>query len=63
MNRRQLIAISTAALVTGAAAPPDQKEVDLKGDVEIVRRALGLHPGLYRYSTPAEVDATAMRPG
>jgi hypothetical protein len=51
MNRRQLIAASAAGLLTSAAAP-----IDLKGDVQIVRRALALHPGLYRYATPAEVD-------
>jgi hypothetical protein len=52
MNRRQLLAASTAVLLTGAASP-----ADLKGDVEIVRRALGLHPGLHRYSTPGDIDA------
>jgi hypothetical protein len=55
MNRRQLIVASTAALFTGAAAPSDPTAADLKDDVQIVRRALALHPGLYRYSTPAEV--------
>ncbi len=28
---------------------------DVMDDIEVVRRALALHPGLYRYSTPREV--------
>jgi len=51
MNRRTLLSASTAAIFTAAAAPSD-----LKGDIEIVRRALALHPGLYRYSTPAQME-------
>ncbi|MBS0360342.1 MAG: peptidase S41 [Proteobacteria bacterium] len=47
-----MLAASAAALTLGAATP-----ADMKGDVEIVRRALRLHPGLYRYATPTEVDA------
>jgi hypothetical protein len=58
MNRRQLLATSTAALVSGAAAP-----ADFRGDVEILRQALALHPGLYRYATPAEVDDRLTRLG
>jgi hypothetical protein len=53
MNRRQLIAAASAAFlptVATAASP-----TDLRGDVDIVRRALALHPGLYRYATQAEV--------
>ena len=54
MNRRQLLAASSAALLMGGDT--SSSPTDLKGDVEIVRRALALHPGLYRYSTPAEVE-------
>jgi hypothetical protein len=55
MNRRQLIAAASAAVFSGAAAPSTRQR-DLQGDIDIVRRALALHPGLYRYSTPAEVE-------
>lgn len=30
---------------------------DLAGDVDIMRQALALHPGLYRYNSPRQVDA------
>lgn len=29
---------------------------ELRGDVEIVRRTLALHPGVYRYQTPRELE-------
>lgn len=51
MNRRALLAASAAAFVGPAAAP-----VDFKGDIQIVRRALELRPGLYRYSTRSEIE-------
>lgn len=62
MNRRQLLAAS-AGLVSGAAAAANRqrdRQVDLRSDVDIVRRALALHPGLYRYSTPAQVAERLM---
>ena len=45
----------------GADAPT---RADLAGDVDIMRQALALHPGLYRYNSPRQVDAalTALRP-
>lgn len=56
MNRRDLIAAAGAALLlprqTFAASP-----ADLRGDIAILREALKLHPGLYRYATPAQVAA------
>jgi hypothetical protein len=51
MNRRQLIAATGGAILSGGASP-----ADLRNDIQILRRALALHPGLYRYATPAEVD-------
>lgn len=53
MNRRQaIIALSSLAAFPAAAfASPD----DLRGDVAILRKALALHPGLYRYASPATV--------
>lgn len=34
---------------------------DLAGDIRIMREALALHPGLYRYNTPAGIDAALTR--
>ena len=53
MNRRQLLAAGGAAVLCGATASP----ADLRDDIAVVRRALALHPGLYRYATPPEVEA------
>ena len=57
MNRRQMISACAAALVgapgSGASATPG----DLRGDVSIIRRALALHPGVYRYAAPSDLDA------
>jgi len=54
MNRRHLITAAAAALFT--APGPAVSAADLGDDIEIVRRALALHPGLHRYSTPSEVE-------
>ena len=56
IDRRTLLAASAAALI----APPARGEApaaDLAGDITILRQALQLHPGLYRYSSPREVEA------
>lgn len=63
MNRRQtLAAIGTAAIAPiampfAARAANAPTPADLMGDVAILREALSLHPGLHRYSTPAQIDA------
>lgn len=63
MNRRQtLAALGTAALAPlamplSARAADAPYPADLKGDIAILRQALALHPGLYRYATPAQVSA------
>lgn len=63
MNRRQtLSALGAAALAPlgmpfGARAADAPSPGDLKGDIAILREALTLHPGLYRYATPAQVAA------
>lgn len=63
MNRRQtLSALGTAALAPlampfAARAADAPSPGDLKGDIAILRQALALHPGLYRYATPAQVSA------
>ncbi len=54
MNRRDLITAAAGALF--AAAPSTASPADLRDDIEIVRRALALHPGLYRYATPGEFE-------
>lgn len=55
MNRRHFIgALGAIATFPGASAATTS---DLRGDIAILRKALGLHPGLYRYATPAQVDA------
>ena len=57
LNRRTLIA-GLAALPAAAYAGPSP---DLVGDIAILRRALALHPGLYRYNTRAAMDARIAR--
>jgi hypothetical protein len=54
MNRREAI----AALGTWALLPTAVKArpAALTDDVRIVRQALQLHPGLYRYSSPTRLD-------
>lgn len=56
MHRRAVM----LGLSSLASAPPlDQPAslADLKGDVAILREALRLHPGLYRYNRPDEIDS------
>ncbi len=48
---------ATAALPFAAHAAEGPTAADLKGDIAILREALTLHPGLYRYNTPAQIDA------
>ncbi|QXQ08498.1 peptidase S41 [Sphingosinicellaceae bacterium] len=58
LTRRRLLAGGTAAMLTpysGLRAAPSAGE--LADDIDIVRDALALHPGLYRYQTPREADA------
>lgn len=58
MNRREMIAATGAALLlptNSSATPPT--DADLKGDIAILREALALHPGLYRYASPRRITA------
>lgn len=67
MNRRFFLGAAAAAAsagsfpwrARGAALAPD-----LAGDIDILRRALALHPGLYRYNTDADIEGrlNALRP-
>jgi Peptidase family S41 len=55
MDRRTFLALSSGAALAptlgyGATA------ADLAGDIAILREALALHPGLYRYNSPAQID-------
>jgi Peptidase family S41 len=58
MNRRSFLSTASAALAMptvtlGQPATP----ADLKGDIAILREALALHPGLYRYTDPRAMSA------
>lgn len=61
IGRRAVLAGGGAALITGlcgrSAAADTLSRGDLAEDVAIVRQALALHPGLYRYARPATVPA------
>lgn len=63
MNRRQTLsalgaaALSPIAMPFAARAADAPTPADLKGDIAILREALSLHPGLHRYSTPAQISA------
>lgn len=68
LSRRTVLAglpAATAACTTLATPPPPVNTIgpmlrgaDIKGDIAILRRTYTeLHPGLYRYATPAEVSA------
>lgn len=52
LNRRTLLAGLAALSATTAARP-----IDLAGDIAILRQALALHPGLYRYNSPRAIEA------
>ncbi|MFM9827609.1 MAG: S41 family peptidase, partial [Sphingomonas sp.] len=50
-------ALAPALLRAQTAASPFPTRADLAGDVAILRAALAMHPGLYRYNTPAQMAA------
>ena len=58
LNRRHLLQLS-AGLGLSSAAPAwaDGDAADWSGDVAILRQTWeAMHPGLYRYNTPQEMD-------
>ena len=68
LSRRTVLAALAATPVACATLPPAplpaastgpiMRGADIRGDIAILRRAYEqLHPGLYRYSTPAEMSA------
>lgn len=60
MNRREAIAALGAwTLLPAALNDPDSP--DLKDDIRILREALRLHPGLYRYSRPTAIEERLLR--
>jgi hypothetical protein len=63
MDRRTFLAAISAAVAEPAiSATPTTG--DLNGDIAVIRDALRLHPGLYRYNTPGEIEArlAALKP-
>ena len=62
-TRRSLVAAIAAEPLAGplARAQGAATPADLAGDIAILRDALALHPGLYRYNRPAEIDARLTR--
>ena len=59
MNRREAIAALGAWALLPAAVRPSR--ADLADDVRVLREALALHPGLYRYAGPAKVEERLRR--
>ncbi|WP_116092194.1 S41 family peptidase [Sphingomonas crusticola] len=58
MNRRQAL----AAIGAWTAFPAiSATNADYRGDIAILREALRLHPGLYRYATPSQIDRRIAR--
>lgn len=61
MNRREAIATLGAWALLPAATALAATPADLGGDIHILREALKLHPGLHRYSSPAQVEKRLLR--
>lgn len=58
LTRRTLLAgLAASAAAAPASAPSEPSRADLAGDIAILRDALALHPGLYRYGSPRAVAA------
>ncbi|MFG6487291.1 S41 family peptidase [Roseateles sp. BYS78W] len=52
------LALSVTFAAAGAAPPPELSAEAAQRDLRLLQRALvALHPGLYRYTTPAQLDA------
>ena len=65
MRRRTFLKAGAAAALSGLAgrswAADTPAPADLAGDVAILREALKLHPGLYRYNSPAGFEDRLQR--
>lgn len=57
IDRRQILSAlgATAIMPFAARASDAPTAADLKGDIAILRQALALHPGVYRYNSPAQI--------
>ena len=61
-TRRAMIAGTVAMPFAARAAEADSPTAaDMADDIEILRQALELHPGLYRYASPRETEARVNR--
>lgn len=58
MHRRSFLSAAavTTLLPFAARAADTPAPSDLKGDIAILRQALALHPGIYRYNTPRQIE-------
>ncbi len=64
MNRRSFLAsAATLSALPAAMHAQAPAQPDLRGDIAILRDALALHPGLYRYGSPRDIDARIDRLG
>jgi hypothetical protein len=65
VKRRTFLQTGGAALLGGLSARSWAVDLptraDLAGDVAILRQAMALHPGLYRYQSPAAFDGRLQR--
>ena len=57
LYRRTFLTASVASAAPGSAFSQTRSTADLRDDIALLRKALRLHPGLYRYNTPADVEA------
>ena len=61
LKRRDFLKTGAAAALAGYSARSLAADMptgaDLSGEIDILREALKLHPGLYRYNRPDEIDA------
>lgn len=57
VTRRQMLAGASALAVAGAGPATTASATGLAGDIRILRRAYEtMHPGLYRYATPQQMN-------
>ncbi|HEX8553121.1 MAG TPA: S41 family peptidase [Sphingomonas sp.] len=58
MHRRSfMMGLGAAATLPTLGHAADPMPGDLAGDIAVLREALKLHPGLYRYNSPAAIEA------
>ncbi len=57
IDRRAFLALGSSAMLMPSLAGAAPTVSDLAGDIAILREALTLHPGLYRYNSPSQMSA------